>query len=98
MSVKPSELHREEASTRSYSEGQFQKLVEVISRSQQGFRDLIDNLDQAVFTISCDGEVHVANRCLVEILGVKFQDLIGHNLAEFLDAPTLKEEKQHLSS
>ncbi len=63
----------------------------MISRSQHGFRDLIDNLDQAVFTISADGEVHVANRYLVEMLGVTFQDLIGHNLTEFLDSPALPE-------
>ena len=98
MSVKSSELHGEQASTVPYSEGQFQKLVEVISRSQHGYRDLIDNLDQAVFTISPEGEVHVANRYLVEMLGVTFQDLIGHNLAEFLDSPTITEAKQHLSS
>jgi PAS domain S-box-containing protein len=98
MSVKSSELHGEQASSVPYSEGQIQKLVEVISRSQHGYRDLIDNLDQAVFTISPDGEVHVANRYLVEMLGVTFQDLIGHNLAEFLDSPTITEAKQHLSS
>ena len=97
MSVKPSELHGEQVSTSSYSEGQFQKLVEVISRSQHGFRDLVDNLDQAVFTISPDGEVHVANRYLVEMLGVTFQDLIGHNLAEFLDSPAFPEAKRHIS-
>jgi PAS domain S-box-containing protein len=98
MSVKSSELHGEPTSTVPYSEGQFQKLVEVISRSQHGYRELIDNLDQAVFTISADGEVHVANRYLVEMLGVTFQDLIGHNLAEFLDSPTITEARQHVSS
>ena len=53
-------------------EEQFQKLVEVISRSQHNFRELIDNLDQAVFTLSINGEVRVANRRLCEILGVNF--------------------------
>jgi PAS domain S-box-containing protein len=98
MSVKPSELHQDEIGKAPYTEGQFQKLVEVISRSQQGFRDLIDNLDQAVFTLSPDGEVHVANRYLTEMLGVGFQNLIGHNLAEFLDAPTLAVSARQLSS
>src|SRR5579864_5297921 len=98
MSVKPSELHGEQVSASSYSEGQFQRLVEVMSRSQHGFRDLVDNLDQAVSTISADGAVHVANRYLVEMLGVTFQDLIGHNLAEFLDSPALPESKQQLSA
>lgn len=72
----------------SFSDGQFKKLVEIISRSQQNYRDLIDNLDQAVFTISLEGEVRVANRRLTELLNVSFQDLIGHRLSEFLEKPT----------
>jgi PAS domain S-box-containing protein len=73
------------------TEAQFQKLVEVISRSQLNYRELIDSLDHAVFTISLDGEIRVANRRFVEILGVSFQDLIGHRLEEFIAAPTMKE-------
>ena len=55
------------------TEAQFKKLVEVISRSQLNYRELIDSLDHAVFTISLDGEIRVANRRFVEILGVSFQ-------------------------
>src|SRR5215831_236139 len=69
------------------SEEQLQKLVDLISRSQQGFRDLIDHLDQAVFTLSLEGEIRVANVCFAQILGTPFQDLIGHNLGEFLFEP-----------
>jgi PAS domain S-box-containing protein len=71
------------------TEAQFQKLVEVISRSQLNYRELIDSLDHAVFTISLEGEIRVANRRFVEILGVSFQDLIGHRLDEFIVAPTI---------
>jgi PAS domain S-box-containing protein len=70
-------------------EGQFKTLVEVISRSQNNYRELIDHLDQAVFTLSLDGKVRVANRRLSEILGVSFPDLIGHNLNEFVETPAL---------
>jgi PAS domain S-box-containing protein len=73
------------------TEAQFQKLVEVISRSQLNYRELIDSLDHAVFTISLEGEIRVANRRFVEILGVSFQDLIGHRLDEFIAAPTTEE-------
>ena len=72
-------------------EGQFKKLVEVISRSQHNYRELIDNLDQAVFTVSLEGEVRVANRRLCEILGVGFNELIGHRLSEFIECPTESE-------
>jgi PAS domain S-box-containing protein len=98
MSAKSSELPAEHVSAGAHSAEQFQQLVEVISRSQHGFRELIDNLDQAVFTIAADGVVHVANRYLAEMLGVTFQDLIGHNLAEFMDSPSLKKSKQQIAS
>ena len=84
----------QEISSASLSDGQFKNLVDVISRSQQSYRDLIDNLDQAVFTLSLDGEVRVANRRLTEILNVSFQDLIGHCLTEFVEKPTLAEAKR----
>jgi PAS domain S-box-containing protein len=74
------------------------KLVEVISRSQQNYRELIDNLDQAIFTLSVDGEVRVANRRLSDILGVPFQNLVGHTLTEFVEAPTLDEARQSLAT
>jgi PAS domain S-box-containing protein len=79
-----------------FSRKQFEQLVEVISRSQHNYRELIDNLDQAVFTLSVDGEVRVANRCLLEILGVTFQELIGHRLSEFVESPTLEEVRPSL--
>ncbi len=80
----------ERAYSAAFSREQFEQLVEVISRSQHNYRELIDNLDQAVFTVSVDGEVRVANRCLLEILGVTFQELIGHRLSEFVESPTLE--------
>ena len=96
MPVKSSELHNHQMVPDPYSDGQIQKLVEVISRSQHGYRELIDNLDQAVFTLSAEGEVLVANRYLADLLGVTFQELIGHSLAEFLDTPTLPEAERQL--
>jgi PAS domain S-box-containing protein len=78
------------------TEEQFKKLVEVISRSQHNYRELIDNLDQAVFTLSLEGEIRVANRSFAEVLGERFHDLIGHRLYDFLASPTLEEAKKWL--
>lgn len=72
---------------RSGSAASPEKLLEVISRSQQNYRELIDNLDQAVFTVSMNGEIRVANRRLAELLGADFPKLIGRSLAEFIDLP-----------
>ena len=71
-------------------------LVQAISQSQHRYRELIDNLDQAVFTVAPDGEVRVANRLLSETLGVGFHDLIGHRLGEFLAEPNLEDAQRWL--
>jgi two-component system NtrC family sensor kinase len=75
------------------NEEQFKKLVDVISRSQHNYRELIDSLDQAVFTISIEGEIRVANRSFAEILGEDFHTLIGHRIHEFIAAPSPEEAK-----
>ncbi len=80
------------------TEEQFKKLVEVISRSQHNYRELIDSLDQAVFTLSLDGEIRVANRSFAEIFGMHIRDLIGHRLHEFVESPTMQEAKNWLPS
>jgi PAS domain S-box-containing protein len=74
------------------------KLAEIISDSQQKHRELIDNLDQAVFTLSLQGEILVANRRLSEILELPFPDFIGHPFSEFFDSPTMAEAKRALES
>jgi two-component system, cell cycle sensor histidine kinase and response regulator CckA len=93
----PSETRGAPNGPESPSETQIDKLVEIISRSQHNYRELIDSLDQAVFTLSIDGEVRVANRRLSEILSVSFPNLIGHSIAEFIESPTLEEARRSLS-
>jgi PAS domain S-box-containing protein len=75
---------------------QVEKLAEVIARSQHNYRELIDNLDQALFTLSLTGEIRVANLRLAEILGVSFSQLIGHSLTEFLVSPSLADAERAL--
>src|SRR4029077_14847412 len=43
--------------TNTLSEKQAEQLLQVLSRSQHGYRDLIDSFDHAVFTISLDGRI-----------------------------------------
>jgi PAS domain S-box-containing protein len=80
------------------TEEQFKKLVEVISRSQHNYRELIDSLDQAVFTLSLEGEIRVANKSFAEIFGADFRDLIGHRLHDFVESPNLEEARNWLPS
>ena len=71
-------------------------LVDVILKSQLNYRDLIDSLDHAVFTLSLKGEIRVANRQLATILDVGFPDLIGHSLDEFILEPTIQDASKVL--
>lgn len=92
----PKKIQRGAAGSASSPDVAIERLSELISRSQRNYRELIDHLDQALFTLSPQGEIRVANLRLSQILGVSFQDLIGHNLAEFVDSPTPAEMQSAL--
>lgn len=70
------------------SEQQVERLLEVVARSQQGYRDLIDSFDDLVFTCSLDGELVAGNRAVAEMLERPFSRIIGQRLDEFLEEPT----------
>jgi two-component system NtrC family sensor kinase len=62
-----------------------EQLFGMISRSQQGYRDLIDSFDDILIALSLDGEIRAANRRFTELVGLSFQQVIGRKLNEFLD-------------
>src|SRR4051794_6391166 len=70
------------------SDKQMGQLFEIISRSQQGFRDLIDSFDDVLLALSLDGEVRAVNRSFADLVGLPFQQIIGRPLTEFLDEST----------
>ncbi len=73
-----------------------ERLTEVISRSQRAYRELIDHLDQALFKLSLQGEIRVANLQLSRIFGVSFQDLIGRKITNFIESPSEAELERAL--
>ncbi len=73
------------------TEQQLERLLDVVARSQQGYRDLIDSFEDLVFTLSLDGEVRAANRSFAEAAGVPFPEFIGNRLDQFIEEPSREE-------
>jgi two-component system NtrC family sensor kinase len=70
------------------SEQQLDQLFDVISRSQQGYRDLIDSFDDILLAVSLDGQIRAANRSFADLVGATFPQIIGHPLSEFVEEGT----------
>ena len=70
------------------SDKQLEQLFEIISRSQQGFRDLIDSFDDILLALSLDGEIRAVNRSFSDLAGVPFSQIIGKPISDFLEEAT----------
>jgi PAS domain S-box-containing protein len=70
------------------NEKQLDQLFEVISRSQQGYRDLIDSFDDILLAVTLDGQIRAANRSFADLVGATFPQIIGHALSEFVEEGT----------
>ena len=66
---------------------QFDQLFSLISRSQQGYRDLIDTFEDLLFSLSLDGKILAANRSFADLIHHSFADVIGRPVDEFFELP-----------
>jgi PAS domain S-box-containing protein len=66
---------------------QLDQLFSLISRSQQGYRDLIDTFEDLLFSVSNDGKILTVNRSFADLLGLSFSDVVGRSMDEFFDLP-----------
>jgi PAS domain S-box-containing protein len=66
------------------SDRQMEHLFKMISKSQQGFRDLIDSFDDVLLALSLDGEIRAANRSFADFAGKTFQEIIGLPIGHFV--------------
>ena len=67
------------------SDKQLDQLFDIISKSQQGYRDLIDSFDDLLLAITLDGRIRAANRSFADLVRMPFQQIIGKPLAEFVE-------------
>src|SRR6266478_742481 len=73
--------HRDEAPP---SDKQLDQLFAIISRSQQGYRDLIDSFDDVLLALSLDGQVRAVNRSFSDLVGTPFHQIVGRPISDFL--------------
>ena len=73
------------------SDRQLDQLFDMISRSQQGYRDLIDSFDDILMAVTMDGRIRAANRIFADLVYTPFQQIIGSPLAEFVRAGSQEE-------
>ena len=75
----------EQRETTPPSDRQLDQLFEVISRSQQGYRDLIDSFDDVLLSFSIEGEIRAVNRSFADLVGASYQQIIGRRVTDFLE-------------
>jgi len=66
------------------SDKQLDQLFEIIARSQQGYRDLIDSFDDVLLALTLDGQIRAVNRSFSDLVDTPFQQIIGKPLTEFV--------------
>src|SRR4030088_3347564 len=64
---------------------QLDQLFFLISKSQQGYRDLIYTFEDLLFSITLDGTIVTVNRSFADLLGLSFADIVGRRLDEFIE-------------
>jgi PAS domain S-box-containing protein len=64
---------------------QLDQLFSLISKSQQGYRDLIDTFEDLLFSVTLDGTILTVNRSFADLLNLSFSDVVGRRLDEFIE-------------
>jgi len=82
--------HRDEAPP---TDRQLDQLFEIISRSQQGYRDLIDSFDDVLLALTLDGNIRAVNRSFSDLVGTSFQQIIGKPLSDFVQEADAEAEQ-----
>ena len=77
----------EQRSTAGHDNDQLDQLFSLISRSQQGYRDLIDTFEDLLFSVSNDGKILTVNRSFADLLGLSFSEVVGRSMDEFFELP-----------
>ncbi|PYQ44513.1 MAG: hypothetical protein DMG99_03765 [Acidobacteria bacterium] len=78
------------------SEEQLDQLSQVIMRSQRNFKELIDSFDDLACAVSLDGTLRTVNKRVAELTGLKYSELIGRKVYDFLEEPAREDAEREL--
>jgi PAS domain S-box-containing protein len=77
----------EQRATTDHDNDRLDQLFSLISKSQQGYRDLIDTFEDLLFSVTNDGNILTVNRSFAELLDLTFTEVVGRRLDDFFDLP-----------
>jgi PAS domain S-box-containing protein len=83
----------EERDAQPPSDRQMDQLFEMISKSQQGYRDLIDSFDDLLLAVTLDGKIRAVNRSFSDLVETPFPEIIGKPISEFVQEGSGQEEE-----
>src|SRR5947208_1435598 len=83
----------EERDAQPPSDRQMDQLFEMISKSQQGYRDLIDSFDDLLLAVTLDGRIRAVNRSFSDLVETPFSEIIGKPVSEFVQEGNGQEEE-----
>lgn len=83
----------EERDAQPPSDKQIDQLFDIVSRSQQGYRDLIDSFEDILMAVTMDGRIRACNRIFADLVQTPFQEIIGKPVLEFVQAGTQQDEE-----
>src|SRR6202158_559238 len=75
----------EQRASTGHDSDQLDQLFSLISKSQQGYRDLIDTFEDLLFSVTLDGTIVTLNRSFADLLKLTFADGVGRRLDEFIE-------------
>lgn len=65
-----------------------EELFHVVAHSQQGYRELIDSMDDVMFSTTLEGEIRAVNQRFAELAELPFSDIVGRNMESIIEEPT----------
>lgn len=87
----------EQRATTAQDNDRLDQLFSLISKSQQGYRDLIDTFEDLLFSVTNEGNILTVNRSFADLLNLTFTEVVGKRLDEFFDLPEAS-DRQALES